>query len=140
MQVGGTQTELLLEVSLSAVPASCARARDEIGMALEGLALDVGRVALAISEAVTNAVVHAYRHREIPHADDRVNLRVTADADGVWIAVTDEGVGMAPRDDSPGLGLGLSIIAKLADQLLIVQGEPGTRVHMRFSFVPDDPQ
>jgi serine/threonine-protein kinase RsbW len=133
VEVGGIEAERLLELSLSAVPASCARARDEIGAALQGLAVDMAAVALAASEAITNAVVHAYRHRESPHADDRVHVRVTADADGVWIIVADDGVGMSPRDDSPGLGLGLNVIAKVTDQLLIVQGDTGTRVHMRFS-------
>jgi serine/threonine-protein kinase RsbW len=136
VQVGGIEAERLLELSLSAVPASCARARYEIAAALEGLAVDIAAVALAVSEAVTNAVVHAYRYRETPHPDDRVNVSVTADADGVWITVIDDGVGMSPRDDSPGLGLGLHVIATLTDQLLIVQGESGTRVHMRFSFAP----
>jgi serine/threonine-protein kinase RsbW len=131
--VGGIQTERLLDMSLPAVPASCGRARDEIRAALEGLAVDMAAVALAASEALTNAVVHAYRHRETPHPEDRVNVRVTADADGVWVSVTDEGVGMSPREDSPGLGLGLHVIQNLTDQLMIVQGEPGTRVHMRFS-------
>jgi serine/threonine-protein kinase RsbW len=134
--VGGIEAERLLEVSLSAVPASCRRARYEIGAALEGLAVDRDAVALAVSEAVTNAVVHAYRHRVTAHPDDRVDVSVTADADGVWITVSDDGVGMSPRDDSPGLGLGLHVIAKLTDQLLIAQGATGTRVHMRFSFRP----
>jgi len=138
VHVVGIEAEHLLDVSLSAVPTSCARARDEIGAALQGLAIDIAAVALAVSEAVTNAVVHAYRHREAPQTGERVNLRVTADADGVWITVTDNGVGMSPRDDSPGLGLGLQVIAKVTDQLLIVQGEPGTRVHMRFCFAAGD--
>lgn len=140
VQVGEIEAERLLEVSLSAVPASCARVRHEIGAALEGLAVDLEAVALAVSEAVTNAVIHAYRHRETPRPDDRVDVRVTADVDGVWIVVTDDGVGMSPRDDSPGLGLGLQVIADLTDQLLIVQGETGTRVHMRFSFAAADPR
>jgi anti-sigma regulatory factor (Ser/Thr protein kinase) len=49
--------------------------------------VDLEAVALAVSEAVTNAVVHAYRHRETPRQEDRVNVRVTADADGVWIVL-----------------------------------------------------
>jgi serine/threonine-protein kinase RsbW len=132
--MSGAEPEVLLDISLSAVPASCAHARHEIGASLQGLAVDLTAVALAVSEAVTNAVVHAYRHREIPAADDHVGLRVTADSCGVWIIVTDDGVGMSPRDDSPGLGLGLDVIAKLTDELLIVQRDTGTGVHMRFAF------
>jgi serine/threonine-protein kinase RsbW len=134
MQVGGSEAERVLELSLSAVPASCARARREICAALHGLAVDVAAVELSVSEAVSNVVLHAYRDRPGATDEERVDVRLTADAEGVWVVVTDHGVGMSPRDDSPGLGLGLSVIAKLSDQLLIVQGETGTRVHMRFSF------
>jgi anti-sigma regulatory factor (Ser/Thr protein kinase) len=97
----------------------------------------MGAVELAVSEAVTNAVVHAYRDRAGDGTDDRFEVRLKTDAEGVWIIVVDDGVGMSPRADSPGLGLGLSVIAELTDQLLIVQGETGTRVHMRFGFVGD---
>jgi anti-sigma regulatory factor (Ser/Thr protein kinase) len=132
--VGGTKSERLLELSLPAEPVSCARARHEIRAALRGAAIDVAAVELAVSEAVSNAVLHAYRERDRATAEPRLYLRLTEDDEGVWIMVSDDGVGMSARDDSPGLGVGLSLMAKLSDQLLIVQGEVGTRVHMRFSF------
>jgi anti-sigma regulatory factor (Ser/Thr protein kinase) len=134
MPVGGTEAERLLELSLSAVPASCARARREICAALQGLAIDVAAVELAVSEAVSNAVLHAYRDRDAATGEEHVDVRLTADSDGVWVIVRDDGVGMSPREDSPGLGLGLSVIAKLSDELLIIQGATGTRVQMRFTF------
>jgi anti-sigma regulatory factor (Ser/Thr protein kinase) len=129
-----TETEPLLELDLPAVPASCARGRRDVGAAVAGRGLDSAAVALAVSEAVTNVVVHAYRDREPEAGDGRVHIRVSADASGIWIRVSDEGVGMSPRDDSPGLGVGLSVIATVTDQLLILQGDTGTRVHMRFEF------
>jgi anti-sigma regulatory factor (Ser/Thr protein kinase) len=133
--VGGTKAERLLELSLPAEPASCARARHEVRAALHGAGVDVAAIELAVSEAVSNAVLHAYRERggAVP-ADPHVRLRLTEDDEGIWIVVGDDGVGMSARDDSPGLGVGLSLMAKLSDQLLIVQGEVGTRVHMRFPF------
>jgi serine/threonine-protein kinase RsbW len=132
--VGGIESGRLLELSLPAEPASCARARHEIRAALHGAAVDVAAVELAVSEAVTNVVLHAYRAQNAAPRDPRLQLRLTADDEGVWILISDDGVGMSARDDSPGLGIGLSLMAKLSDQLLIVQGEIGTRVHMRFSF------
>jgi anti-sigma regulatory factor (Ser/Thr protein kinase) len=132
--VGGTRSERLLELSLPAEPASCARARHEIRAALHGAAVDVAAVELAVSEAVSNVVLHAYRAQDAASRDPRLHLRLTEDDEGVWILVSDDGVGMSARDDSPGLGIGLSLMTKLSDQLLIVQGEIGTRVHMRFSF------
>jgi serine/threonine-protein kinase RsbW len=143
MVVGETESEHLLELSLSAVPASCSRARRAICAALQGFAVDIAAVELAVSEAVSNVVVHAYRDQDGPGADNRVNVRLTVDAEGVWVVVIDDGVGMSARDDSPGLGLGLSLIARVSDQLLIVQGETGTRVHIRFGFTgagPDGPR
>jgi serine/threonine-protein kinase RsbW len=131
--VGLTEAERLLELSLPAVPASCPQARHEVSAAVQGRGLDVAAVELAVTEAVSNVVVHAYRDRDDGTDHGRIHVRVTVDGGGVWVLVADDGVGMSPRDDSPGLGLGLRVIATASDQLLIVQGDPGTRVHMRFA-------
>jgi len=44
---------------------------------------------------------------------------------------------MVPRPDSPGLGLGLSIMAQMADEVRVANGHdrPGTTVSMRFSLM-----
>jgi len=90
---------------------------------------------LAVSEAVTNAVVHGFRERAEPGT---VAVSVTVN-DGEWIEVrvTDDGGGMAPRDDSPGPGLGLPLIHRLADRVdhRIPPGGSGTELLMRFGFV-----
>jgi anti-sigma regulatory factor (Ser/Thr protein kinase) len=132
--VGGIKSERLLDFSLPAEPVSCARARHAIRAALQGAAVDVAAVELAVSEAVSNVVLHAYRERDAATAEPSLHVRLTEDAEGVWILVSDDGGGMSAHRDSPGLGVGLSLMAKVSDQLLIVQGETGTRVHMRFSF------
>ena len=128
-----TEAERLLELSLPAAPASCPQARHDVAAAVQGLGVNVAAVELAVSEAVSNVVLHAYRDREEGTENGRIHLRVTADPDGVCVLVADEGVGMSPRNDSPGLGLGLRVIASASDELSIIQGEPGTRVHMRFA-------
>jgi anti-sigma regulatory factor (Ser/Thr protein kinase) len=53
--------------------------------------------------------------------------------DGLEIRVCDEGRGMMPRSDSPGLGVGLPLVAKLA-QRFRVETRPtgGTAVSMVF--------
>ena len=91
-------------------------------------------VALAASEAITNAVVHAYREAPEPGT---VSVTGEIVAEGrVRVTVTDKGCGMKPRVDSAGLGLGLPLIAQLADNLEIdSRVDEGTRIAMDFEQV-----
>jgi anti-sigma regulatory factor (Ser/Thr protein kinase) len=95
----------------------------DCGMDAEGIA----DVRLAVTEAATNAVIHAY-------ADAEGELSVTADMhDGeLAIVVGDTGPGLVQRSDSPGLGVGLSVIASLAERLRVVSDAGGTAIHMAF--------
>jgi serine/threonine-protein kinase RsbW len=88
-------------------------------------------IALAVTEATTNAVLHAYRDRAEPGT-----VTVTAERidDHVCLYVRDQGSGLAPRVDSPGLGLGLGLIAQVADSADVRAPETGgTEVVMRFN-------
>ena len=88
---------------------------------------------LAVSEAVTNAVVHGYINTE--PGTVTVLVAVDADAELLTVTVTDDGSGMHPRPDSPGLGLGLPLITTLAKTAKISAGPGGlgTRVRMTFA-------
>jgi serine/threonine-protein kinase RsbW len=88
------------------------------------------RVALAVSEAVTNAVMHAYIETD---GDGPVEVELLLDDHHLVVYVRDRGRGMVPRPDSPGLGLGLPLIGRVADrvELSSVDGH-GTEVCMRF--------
>jgi anti-sigma regulatory factor (Ser/Thr protein kinase) len=134
--VGQSAAEPLLEIGYPAVPESCPQARHAVRAALEGVPVDLAAVDLAVAEAVANVVVHAYRDREPGEEPGRVWVSVSIEPEHVRIRVADDGVGMTPRTDSPGLGLGLSLIANLCDELLIIQGDTGTRVHMRYACRP----
>jgi anti-sigma regulatory factor (Ser/Thr protein kinase) len=119
----------LLDVDLPAEPQSASRARRAVLLALSGVAVDRDAVGVVVSEAVSNAVVHAYRDRERP---GEVHVSASLDDDGVDITVADDGVGLRPRTDSPGVGLGMPLIADLADHVEFSGADPGTRVAAHF--------
>jgi anti-sigma regulatory factor (Ser/Thr protein kinase) len=86
-------------------------------------------IRLAASEAVTNAVVHAY-------AGGPGSVQVTASyvPGEVWVLVADAGGGLHTRAGRSGLGLGLVLIAQLADDFEVAsRGTGGTELRMRFS-------
>lgn len=89
-------------------------------------------IALAASEALSNVVVHAYAGREDP---GDIQVAAWMQDDALHVTVCDQGIGIAPRLDSPGLGLGLAIIGRVCDQLVIenAEGEAGARVRMSFA-------
>jgi anti-sigma regulatory factor (Ser/Thr protein kinase) len=106
--------------------------RGVIGLAIRGGATDAKRqdIALAVSEALTNVVAHAY-------PDDRIGGTVAVQAaledHALEVVVVDEGVGMPSPTSLPPARLGLAVIARAADQLAISDARPGARVRMRFT-------
>ena len=120
-----------LSLTYTAEPGSVPLARSalrEFALAAGASEQQVDDVRLAGSEAVTNAVVHAYR-------DQPGEIYVTAAivSDGLWVLIADDGCGMEPRADRPGLGLGLGLISRVSDELAIVpRASGGTEVRMRF--------
>jgi anti-sigma regulatory factor (Ser/Thr protein kinase) len=90
----------------------------------------VGRVKLAVSEAATNAVLHAYR--DVP-APGEVAVRASVVDGELRVVIADEGAGIRPREDSPGLGLGLGMISALTTRVDFVNPGIGTEVHMTFA-------
>jgi len=82
-----------------------------------------------VSEAVTNAVLHAYRDQARP---GRVHVSASIDDQGVAVSVDDDGLGMRPRLDSPGVGLGLPLMGDLADRVEVMSRGPGTRIRALF--------
>ena len=120
-----------LEMHLDLTAESVRQARHEVAAFAERHELaNANDVALAVSEAATNAVVHAHR------GDEAKGMRVVACAreTGLVVVVRDYGVGMQPNPNSPGPGLGLSVIGALAAEMNIERPDDGgTRVRIRFA-------
>jgi serine/threonine-protein kinase RsbW len=120
-----------LELTLPARPENVAVGRHAIGGFADVLDVadqTLADVKLAVTEACTNVVVHAY-----PSGEGPITLRATVDAGVLRVVVADEGRGILPRADSPGLGLGLPLIATLAESLELGTGDKEeTEVRMTF--------
>jgi serine/threonine-protein kinase RsbW len=125
----------VLELTLPARPESVAEIRAAVRQfaAQHGVDRDVlGSVALAVSEAATNAVVHGF----VDRAPGVVRTLARTGPDELIVHIADDGRGMQPRVDSPGMGVGLPIIGQLARTLDIRQsGEAGTELRMSFAAV-----
>ena len=94
----------------------------------QGVGRDVvADVALAVSEAVTNAVKYA----DVGGEESVVEMSAATEGDWLEVRVRDRGQGFG-KGSSDGLGLGLAIIARLCADLKIVQEGTGTEVRMRF--------
>ena len=120
--------DLLLPVEPTSVAAARSAVRDvaERAGACPG-AVEAARI--AVSEACTNVVLHAYRDRD----PGRMHLRASVEDRELSVSVSDHGIGLAPREDSPGLGLGLPLIASLSSSLRIGRHGRANRVAMRFA-------
>lgn len=91
----------------------------------------IDAVRLTASEAMTNAVVHAYRGE--PGA---IYVNAAVVSGELWILISDDGCGLQPRADRPGLGLGLGLISQLSDDSAIgSRAAGGTEVRIGFNLV-----
>jgi anti-sigma regulatory factor (Ser/Thr protein kinase) len=95
------------------------------------------RVALAFTEAFTNAVRHAYAGSVT--SDDDICVFADVDDGTLEIVVVDHGLGLRADSTTRGLGAGLKIIAECADAFAIRERVPdGLEVWMRFELVKAD--
>ena len=105
--------------------------RDALVEAGVGCTLFDDSIAVALSEAVGNAVRHAY-----PTGAGEIDLAVILDDLGILVIVSDSGVGVHHPPAQPGLGLGLNVIDQLSTTSIIDSTSSGTTVTMRFA-LPD---
>lgn len=117
-------------LNVPATPDSLALVREHLRERVRKLGMD-GRtddVLLAVNEAVSNAVRHAY-----PGGSGTVDLDLSDEDDAVIVVVRDQGRGPHGHDDSAGSGFGIEIMQAVADSASIV-ARPGGGTEVRLAF------
>jgi stage II sporulation protein AB (anti-sigma F factor) len=125
-------TALTLTETVS--PSAVGSLRRETACAAVGAGVDeviVDAIRLCVSEALTNATMHAY-----PDRSGVVEVLIQVEDDEVVLTVRDAGCGLGGAFDHPqgGGGLGLGLIWRLTDGLRVTsESDRGTEVRMAFS-------
>jgi anti-sigma regulatory factor (Ser/Thr protein kinase) len=116
-----------------AVADSVRAARDlaaELAAAHGGTRRQVEDVRLAVSEAATNVVVHAYAQS----APGAFRMRAAAGPGELWVTIDDDGCGLRSPARTPGLGAGLTIMEQLAEPAVFRErAGGGSTVQLRFA-------
>jgi serine/threonine-protein kinase RsbW len=122
-----------VKLTLPARPENVSVIRHVLGAFAEALLLPddlVEDLRLAVTEACTNVVRHAYP----PELPGPVEISIVPTDEHVSVVVADYGRGIGSSSDTNGPGLGLPLIAAIADEVEL-QPVPGggSRVAMTFA-------
>lgn len=106
---------------------SVTRARHALSHYARRVGADVDAVALVVSEAVSNSVVHGFPGRSTGY----IEVRATAREGSLMVEITDDGVGLevAPH---PRPGHGIFLMGEFSSSLSIGALDHGTRVAATF--------
>jgi serine/threonine-protein kinase RsbW len=125
-----------VRLTLPARPENVAVVRHVLGAFAEALQLPADLVEdmrLAVTEACTNVVRHAYEGDETGPID----VVIRPDGDRLDLIVSDRGRGIGPSSDVDGPGLGLPLISALADSVELERLPiRGSKVAMSFRCRP----
>ena len=128
-----------MELALPARAANIAVVRHAFGALGEAFAVDeevLSNIRHAVTEACTNVVIHAYPDDQ----EGLLEVAATLSEDKLEVVVRDEGPGIGPRADSPGLGLGLPLIVSLTESVQLGRAaDDCTEVRMIFPLSPARP-
>ena len=123
---------------MPALPANVALVRQALAGLTDELGVEPARAAdmkIALTEACTNVVVHAYGDEPGP-----LEVAMSVEHERLVLGVRDRGNGLHPlpgRDEGAPLGFGLALIASLSDELGLVGGRHGTEVRIAFALSDD---
>jgi serine/threonine-protein kinase RsbW len=122
-----------VRLTLPARPENVAVIRHVLGAFAEALRLPPGLIEdmrLAITEACTNVVRHAYHDGE----PGPIDVVIRPGSERLDLVVSDRGRGVGPSPDVSGPGLGLPLIAALADSVDFRHAPSrGSRLSMSFA-------
>jgi serine/threonine-protein kinase RsbW len=125
-----------VRLTLPARPENVAVVRHVLGAFAEALQLPdpvIEDMRLAVTEACTNVVRHAYAGGD----PGPVEILIRPEGETLQVVVADQGRGLGPSEDTAGSGLGLPLIAALAHSLEIEPAPPsGSRLRMSFLCAP----
>jgi anti-sigma regulatory factor (Ser/Thr protein kinase) len=127
------RTNTDVKLTLPAQPENVSVIRHVLGAFAEALRLPddlIEDLRLAVTEACTNVVRHAYP----ADVSGPVEISIRPTDDFVSVVVADHGRGIGTSSDTTGPGLGLPLIAAIADEVEL-QPVPGggSRVAMTFA-------
>ncbi len=129
-----------MELALAARAENIAIVRHALGGLGEAFGVPepkLSDIRLAVTEACANVVVHAYPEGH----DGQMEVAASMHGDELTVLVRDWGRGIRPRSDSPGLGLGLSMIAALAERVQLGHdSDEHTEVRMTFALDKEVPR
>ena len=131
---GGDDAQPEVRLLLPALPANVALVRQALAGLTDALGVEPTRAAdmkIALTEACTNVVVHAYGEEPGP-----LEVAMLVEHGRLVLGVRDRGNGLHPlpgRDEGAPLGFGLALIASLSDELGLVGGHHGTELRMAFA-------
>jgi serine/threonine-protein kinase RsbW len=127
-----------IRLTLPARPENVAVVRHVLGALAAALRLPdpvIEDMCLAVTEACTNVVRHAY-----DACEGTIDVVVRPKGESLEVVVSDAGRGIGPSPDTEGPGLGLSLIKALTDTLEIERSrDRGSRLIMGFLRSRDAP-
>lgn len=103
--------------------------RGALRSAIRGRGFNDAEIALAVTEALSNVVQHAY-----PDGGGPMTLSAEVSSSDLTVVVSDQGSGarIIPSNPAAEPGIGLGLIRHLSHQLEIEPAGDGTTVTMRF--------
>ena len=118
-----------LRVSLPARSENLARVRHTVAAFAASVGADddvIADLLLAVNEACTNVVRHAYE------SDGDMKVEARPVGEQLVVVVHDSGRGFTSASDDPGSGLGLRVATALSDSIEVRGRGAGTEVRLAF--------